>query len=209
MSYAYPMLLDVTRRKIVIVGAGRVAARKAAGLVDAGAGDITVIAPVFAAAFPAAVKRVERDYDSKVLDGADLVFAATDRAEINDEIVRDARRLGILVNRADADEAFPGDFSTPAKFQDQSVIVTVSAASPALAAGIRDEIERRWDPRWTKMATAMRTLRPWVRDHPRLTAEQRIAVFRLLAGNEAMDVLGGHDIETLRAWLIERHPELV
>jgi len=208
MSHGYPILMDVTRRKIVIVGGGRVAARKATGLIEAGAGDITVVSPKFVAMFPAGVKRLERAYDVKTIGGAGLVFAATDRPQVNDQVVRDARQMGILVNRADADEDNPGDFVTPAKYQDQNVMLTVSAASAALAASIRDALQRRWDPRWTKMATAMQTLRPWIRDHPALNPDQRAVVFRLMASNEAMDVLSDKDVEALRAWLIERHPEL-
>ena len=47
MAHGYPILLDVTRARVVIVGGGRVAARKAKGLIDAGATDITVVAPDF------------------------------------------------------------------------------------------------------------------------------------------------------------------
>lgn len=208
MSHVYPILLDVSQRRILIVGGGRVAARKAVGLVDAGAHDITAVAPSFVAGFPDAVKKIERAYESKDLDGATLVFAATDRASVNDQVVREARERNILVNRADSADDNPGDFVTPARYQEQNVLLTVSAASAALAASIRDALQRRWDPRWTKMATAMQDIRPWVRNSPGLSQEQRAVIFRLLATDDAMDVLDAGGLEALKNWLTEKHPEL-
>lgn len=208
MSHVYPILLDVSQRRILIVGGGRVAARKAVGLVDAGAHHITVVAPSFVAGFPDAVKKVERAYESTDLDGATIVFAATDRASVNDQVVREARERNILVNRADAAEDNPGDFVTPAKYQEQNVLLTVSAASAALAASIRDALQRRWDPRWTMMATAMQEIRPWVRNSPGLSQEQRAVIFRLLATDDAMDVLDAGGLDALKNWLTEKHPEL-
>jgi precorrin-2 dehydrogenase/sirohydrochlorin ferrochelatase len=208
MGHGYPILLDVSERRILIVGGGRVASRKAAGVIDAGAREVTAVSPQFVAPFPDPVKRVHSIYKPNLLDNVNLVFAATNRPEVNDAVVRDARARGIWVNRADADEENPGDFVTPAKYQDHNVMLTVSAASAALASSIRDALQRRWDPRWTKMAQAMQTVRPWVRDHSGLSQEQRAVIFRALASNDAMDVLDRGGDEALRAWLIERHPEL-
>jgi precorrin-2 dehydrogenase/sirohydrochlorin ferrochelatase len=208
MGHGYPILLDVTARRILIVGGGRVAARKAAGLVEAGAHDVTVVSPQFVAAFPEPIRKLQQQYTADLLNDVNLIFAATNRPEVNDAVVRDARQRGIWVNRADSDEDNPGDFVTPAKYQDHNVMLTVSAASAALAASIRDALQRRWDPRWTKMAQAMQTIRPWVRDHAGLSQDQRAVIFRALATNDAMDVLDQGGVDKLRTWLIEKHPEL-
>lgn len=208
MGHAYPILLDVTHRKILIVGGGRVAARKAAGLIESGAQDVTVVSPQFVAEFSHNVTKLNRVYDESLLEGVSLVFAATNRPEVNGRVVADARARNILVNRADADEDNPGDFVTPAKYTDHSVVLTVSAASAALAASIRDALQRRWDPRWTKMADAMKELRPWIRDRDTVTQDQRAIIFRTLAQNDAMDVLDAGGIDALRDWLIQKHPEL-
>jgi precorrin-2 dehydrogenase/sirohydrochlorin ferrochelatase len=208
MGHGYPILLDVTARRILIVGGGRVAARKAAGLVEAGAHDVTVVSPQFVAAFPEPIRKLQQQYTADLLNDVNLIFAATNRPEVNDSVVRDARQRGIWVNRADSDEDNPGDFVTPAKYQDHNVMLTVSAASAALAASIRDALQRRWDPRWTKMAQAMQTIRPWVRDHAGLPQDQRAVIFRALATNDAMDVLDQGGVDKLRTWLIEKHPEL-
>ena len=43
--HAYPLMLDVTDRLVVVVGGGAVAARKVAGLLAAGARRVRVVAP--------------------------------------------------------------------------------------------------------------------------------------------------------------------
>jgi len=137
-----------------------------------------------------------------------LVFAATDSAEVNDAVVRDARARGLWVNRVVADDAQPGDFTVPARLRKGPVTVTVSAGgSPALAAAIRDGLAARWDPRWTDMAEAMQTLRPMVLS-VNLTGSRRSAILRELASDEALDVLKSGGANGLTQWLRARHPDL-
>src|SRR5687767_14468580 len=119
VPHGYPLMLDVSDRLVVIVGGGAVAARKAKGLIDAGATRVRIVSPAFEPAMPQAVERVTAAYDSSHLDGASLVFAATDSPEVNETIVRDACERGVLVNRADDGDG--GDFTTPAMFRDGPV----------------------------------------------------------------------------------------
>jgi len=200
--------LDIRTRRIVIVGGGKVATRKAALLIAAGATDITAIAPAFAEGFPPTIKRVGGAYTPSVLAGAALVFAATDRAEVNDAVVRDARAVGALVNRADADGDLPGDFTLPAKVDFGDIRVTVSAGSAALSAAIREKLIHGFDPHWASLAAAMKTLRPWVVGQSHLTAEERAAIFRELASDEALEVSAG-GVEMLIGWIRDRHEKLL
>lgn len=209
MAYAYPLMLDVVDRLIVIAGGGGVAARKARGVLDAGAQRVRAVAPHFGDAFPDAVERVIETYRPAHLDSAGLVFAATDSAEVNDAVVRDARARGLLVCRADANDDAPGDFATPAKFTRGPVTVTLSASgNAALAAHLRDQLAALWDDRWTAMAEAMQTLRPWLRDETGLDLTLRPEVFRDLASNEAIEMLAKSGLDGLRAWLVRRHAAL-
>ena len=113
VAHAYPLLLDVTDRPIVIVGGGEVAVRKAEGLLAAGAKRVRVIAKKFHELMPREIEQIEEQYRPEHLKGAQLVFAATDDPAVNEAIVRDAHELGLLVCRADVDE-HAGDFTTPA-----------------------------------------------------------------------------------------------
>lgn len=201
-------MLDVTGRLVVIVGGGAVAARKAAGVAEAGAMKIRCVALAFKAEFPDRVELVVERYEVRHLDGAGLVFAATDSAEVNEAIVRDARARGVLVSRADSGEGPAGDFATPACLRLGAVTVTVSAGSPALSTLIRDGLGARWDERWSQMADAMRALRPALTGGNRLSPGRRAAVLRDLASEAALDVLARGGQAALIGWLAGRHAEL-
>jgi siroheme synthase-like protein len=200
-------MLDVTDRLAVIIGGGRVAVRKARGLIEAGATRIRMVSPTFRDDVPASVERVTERYEARHLEGAGLVFAATDSAETNDVVVRDAHLRGVLVNRADADDEEPGDFTTPAVLRKGAVAVTVSTAgAPALAAMIRDELAKAFDPRWSEMAEAMQRIRPAILA-ARMSADLRRNAFRDLATADALAALSG-GVESLWNWLVQKYPDL-
>jgi siroheme synthase-like protein len=198
------MMLDVTDRLVVIIGGGAVAVRKAQGVLECGATRVRVVAPNARADMPSQVERVDAVYEARHLDGAGLVFAATDSPVVNEQVVRDARERGVLVNRAD--DADGGDFVTPARFQEGEVVLTVSAGSAALAVAIRDDLAPHLDRRHVNMAHAMQTLRPLVRD--RAPADRRGAILRDLASDEAIAALDQAGERGLRDWIARKYPEL-
>jgi siroheme synthase-like protein len=206
VSHIYPMMLEVAGRTVVVIGGGSVAARKAQGLLEAG-GMVRCVAPEFCEEMPAAVQRVHEAYQPHHLDGAMIVFAATNCADVNEAVVRDARARNLLVNRADAETGEPGDFITPAVHRLGSIVVTVSAGSPALAAMVRDRIGESCDPRWGHMAELMQELRPLIKSAG-FEAESRRQILRELATEEALGVLAGGGSAAVRKWLVSRHPEL-
>ena len=192
----------MTGRAVVVVGGGGVAARKAAGVLAAGATDVRAVAPAFAGDFPEAVRRAVKAYEAADLDGADLVFAATDSASVNDAVVADARARRVWASHAGDGGA--GDFVTPARFDRGPVTVTVSAGSAALAVLVRDGLAERFDPAWARMADAMVTLRPTLRDG--MPEAGRRAVFRDLATEAACGVLVTRGLDGLKEWVRQRHP---
>lgn len=201
-------MLDVTDRLVVIVGGGAVAVRKAQGVIEAGATRVRCVSPAFDPAMPESVERVESTYEAAHLDGAGLVFAATDLPAVNDAVVRDARARGVMVSRADADEETFGDFTVPARWRAGLVTLAVSAGgSPALAVTIRDGLIKRWDTRWTFLAEMMRALRPRLRNAGDIDPGTRRAILRDLASPEAVDVLKSGNENTLFEWLLRKHPE--
>jgi siroheme synthase-like protein len=200
-------LLDVTDRLVVIIGGGGVASRKAEGLLEAGATRIRMVAPSFSMT-SATIDFVKATYDPAHLDGAGLVFAATDSTEVNDAVLRDAHARGILACRADAADEAPGDFVTPAKLMRGPIIVTVSAGSAALSAAVRDAIAEQLDARWETMAEAMKVLRPMVRSAVGLTQARRAEVFRTLASLEAVTIVSERGVGGVLEWITARYPEL-
>jgi len=202
-------MLDVSDRLVVVVGGGSVAVRKVQGLLEAGATRLRCVAPRFDAAMPPQAQRIQEPFAPHHLEGAGLVFAATDDAHVNAQVVAEARARGILVSRADADEQSPGDFSTPAVLRRGSVTVAVAAGgSPAVAAAIRDHLAAALDPAYVALADAMRRLRPLIRDRLELTAQRRSQILRELSGDEAVEQVRRGGLPQLEIWLAQRYPEL-
>jgi siroheme synthase-like protein len=129
-----------------------VAARKTAGLVDAGA-DVTVVAPVICEEIRTLpVRMVERPYRSEDLDLAWLAIAATDDPLVNRQVHSDGRHARVWVNTADDPEACA--FTLPALVRRGPVTVAVSTAghSPALAGWLREQIAERLGPEIGRLA---------------------------------------------------------
>lgn len=141
----YPVNIDLNDQRVVIVGGGAVAARKSRRLVSAGA-RLSVIAPqlddrLAALAKAGSLVHLARHYLYGDLEGALLVFAATDDSTVNLAVAAEGKERGILVDVVDA----PGKsgFITPAVLERGDLLITVSTAgaSPALSRRIVGELE--------------------------------------------------------------------
>jgi siroheme synthase-like protein len=137
----YPVFLNLSGKPVMIAGAGKVALRKARGLVEAGA-KVTVVAPEIHPDFetlPVVLKR--RKWRASDLRNAVLVFAATNDREINHKISQAALRLRIPANIAD-DRSECG-FIVPARITrgNIQIAISTSGSSPRLTAALRRKIE--------------------------------------------------------------------
>jgi precorrin-2 dehydrogenase / sirohydrochlorin ferrochelatase len=139
MGAYYPVFLDLRNRPVVVIGGGRVAARKVAGLVEAGA-RVRVIAPrVINPVRAEAV--VRRRYRKGDLKGAVLAFAATNDRRVNRAVALEAHRRRIPVNVADSLEECT--FLVPARVTRGAVQIAISTSgtSPRLAKELRKKLE--------------------------------------------------------------------
>ncbi|HEX3706364.1 MAG TPA: uroporphyrinogen-III C-methyltransferase [Mycobacteriales bacterium] len=135
----YPLFLDLTGRRVVVVGGGAVATRRVADLVAAGA-RVVVVAPAVAAEIAASGVEVrERPYADGDLAQAWLVLACTDDPRLNAEIAAAAEAIGIWCIRAD--DADGSAAWRPASTAVDDLTVAVSAGGdPGRAAELRDVI---------------------------------------------------------------------
>ena len=163
----YPIALDLRGRTVVVVGGGRVAERKVRGLLPAGA-RIVVVAPSAAAELHEASARGElelrlRAFESSDLEGALLVFAATDDPNANGAVVNAARERRILVD--DASGSAPSDFATATTHRSGPVTFAVDTGglSPSFARRLRDELRERFDERYGRAAAALGRAREYVK----------------------------------------------
>ncbi len=137
MNDGYPVVLDLTDRRVVVVGAGPVGARRVAALRDAGA-DVHVVAPAVHAPLDGSVTVHRRSYLDGDLDGAWLVHACTDDPAVNAAVAAEAERRQIPCVRADA--AGAGTARTPAVARSGAVLAAVTSDDPVRSVRIRNRI---------------------------------------------------------------------
>ncbi len=141
----YPLTITSLHDRVaVVVGGGVVGERKVRGLLAADA-PVRLISPtateqLIAWAGLRAIEWLQRPYQDGDLNGAGLVFAATNARAVNQDIAAAAHRQGLLVNVADAPAE--GVFHAPAVTRQDGVIVAVStvAGRPRQATATRDRI---------------------------------------------------------------------
>lgn len=170
MQDGYPVMLKIRGTGCVIVGGGRVAARKIGPLLEAGA-RVTIISPDI----HPAIRRFEKEgrvvIHEKIYEGAGdlrgaaLVFAATDREEVNALVYRDAVILGILV--CDTGHPDRSTFHLPAVLRRGRLVLAVSTsgASPSAARRIRDELSAAYGSEYEDYFDFLAELRQWARRH--------------------------------------------
>ncbi|MAG13347.1 MAG: siroheme synthase [Spirochaetales bacterium] len=142
----YPVFLKLKDKECLVVGGGKVALRKVHGLLAAGA-RVTVIAPRLETALrdmtgTGKIASNERPYRSEDLTSCAVVIAATDSAQVNHRIFRDAQNARILANVVDDPEHC--DFYVPSivKRGDLQVAISTSGKAPLFAKRLRKFLER-------------------------------------------------------------------
>jgi precorrin-2 dehydrogenase/sirohydrochlorin ferrochelatase len=159
----YPLFLDITDKRCVVIGGGDVAERKVVRLLDFGA-SVIVVAKTLTNSLDAMgktgrIKHIDADYDKSFLDDAFLVIGATDRHDINAKISADGREKGILVNIVD--EPDKCDFILPSLIKQGDLLIAISTGgkSPALAKKLREEMEQLFGTEYQSLLEVMGQLR--------------------------------------------------
>ncbi|HWH27303.1 MAG TPA: uroporphyrinogen-III C-methyltransferase [Pseudolysinimonas sp.] len=140
----YPVALRLDGRLAVVVGGGAVAARRASGLLTAGA-VVTVIAPELAVETAAlvatgAVTWRQREYAAGDLDGAWFVQTATGIRAVDDRVAADAEAARIWCVRADDHRASSAWTPAVARHDDVTVAIT-AGGDPRRAMAVRDAVQ--------------------------------------------------------------------
>lgn len=142
----FPLFTDISDKKIVVVGGGKIATRRVDTLLEF-ADDISVAAPEASKRIRKLAKEgyivwKECAYQAELLTGADLVLAATDDAACNEKIVEDCRARGILVNTAHKKELC--DFYFPGILRQEELVIGFGSngMSHKKVREIREKMER-------------------------------------------------------------------
>jgi len=162
MKY-YPVYIDISKSKCVVVGGGEVAERKVKRLLECDA-DVVVVGNGLTPKLEAmkndgSISHIPDNYQSDYIEGARLVIGATNSDEINKRIYRDSRKRGILVNIVD--DPAKCDFIVPSVLQqgDLSIAISTGGKSPSLARNLREELEQRYGHEYEILLNIMGNIR--------------------------------------------------
>jgi uroporphyrin-III C-methyltransferase/precorrin-2 dehydrogenase/sirohydrochlorin ferrochelatase len=178
------VFIDLAAQPCVVLGGGRFAAEKAAGLLEAGA-TVRVIAarlssPLDALAAAGHIDVVHRDYRPGDLAGARLAVDASENDEINRLSWQEAEDAGILINVVDRPAQCR--FIAPAIVRRDPLLIAISTSgeSPFLASALRARIERWLGREWGPFVALVGNMRRRLRVRGVPLPEQALVYRRLL-----------------------------
>jgi len=197
-----PIFIDIRTQPCLVVGGGRIAARKTALLLRAGA-RVTVLSPVLDTAFDdylAAGHIAHRaaSFNSGDVTGFSLVIAATDDDSVNREVAATAKAQRIPVNVVDQPALC--SFILPSIIDRSPVIVAVSSGgtSPVLTRLLRARLETLIPAGYGRLAALVKSFRDKVK--ARLEPDERRRFWeRVLQGPIAELVFSGRDEDAREA----------
>jgi uroporphyrin-III C-methyltransferase/precorrin-2 dehydrogenase/sirohydrochlorin ferrochelatase len=201
-----PIFLKVEDRPCLVVGGGKVAARKVALLHRAGA-FISTVSPLLCNELrtlleQGAITHVARDFQNEDLDDAVLVIAATDDEAVNRRVSELARSQRIPVNVVDSPDLC--SFIMPSIIDRSPVQIAVSTggASPVLARLLRSRLESFIPAAYGRLAKLVDEYRQRVKQRFSNTKQRRYFWENILQGRVAELLFTGHE-EKARAALEE------
>ena len=166
----YPINLNISNRRCLVVGGGAVAARKIEALLFSEA-LVRVVSPevcrkISAFAKSGQIEWVRREYRDSDLEGVFLVFAVTNQPIVQDQITMQAKKSGVLLNSADRPDQC--DFQVPAKIRRGDLLIAVSTggASPALSTQIKHRLYLEFGPEYGVLVDLLANIRRQVVGSP-------------------------------------------
>ena len=202
MPTFYPVFLNLTERRCVIIGGGQIAEGKISKLLDSGA-KIIVISPDATQGIRGFAERGQieldlRKYQEGDLQGAFLAIAATNDRAVNQEIFEEAEKQGILLNAVD--DMPRCSFIAPSIVEKGPVTVAISTggASPALARKLREKMEVSSALDWADATSVLSKARQVIKDKQIAVDPQRwqccmtdelLTMIQAGHENEALDLL--------------------
>ena len=202
----FPLFFKLENRKVLIVGGGDVALRKADLLSRAGAA-ITIVAPDICDELHALLTHstdeqqaskhslVFAEYDKSYMTGARIIIAGTDNEDLNHQVHADATALNIPVNVVDTPPLC--DFIFPAIVDRNPIVIGISSngKAPVLARLLRARLETLIPQGYGKLARLAGDFRADVKSKiPTLTGRRQFWE-RAFEGKVSELVFAGNELE--------------
>ncbi len=140
--------LSLKDRPCLVVGGGEVALRRIKKLIDEAA-SIMVVSPEVLPDIAryhetGALQWVAEPYRSEYMVGRQFVIIATDRPDVNAQVMKDAQSVQAFINRADVKDDSTWVFGSAAEMGDLEISIFTNQVSPRMSRLLRQDIERRY-----------------------------------------------------------------
>ncbi len=186
-----PVALNLEGRHVLVIGGGKVAARKVESLLECGA-LVSAISPHFAPNFPDCEKQ-QRPFQSGDCEGFSLIFAATNVPEVNAQVSQEAKANNIWCNVADSPSSSDFHSASVIRRDEIAIGVTTGRTSPVLAQYVRKTLESALGPE-------LGILLEWTRSYD-IPTEIRGDVWREILQSEVLPFLAKGEIEAAKTKL--------
>lgn len=151
--------LNIKDRPVTIIGGGSVALRKFKTLINEGA-KVKVVAKDFIDGFmDQGAELIKDGYKKEYIEGAFLLFIASDDEELNAQIEMDAKALGVLYNRCDKSSSSDFISINMKKIGGIDVSISTSGRLPDLNKTIMDDLKKygSYDDEYLDLASRLRS----------------------------------------------------
>lgn len=154
--FGYPVNLELSGRRCVVIGALPVREGKVEGMLAAGATDVLVVAEGPARALDGledlyGVQVERRTWRLTDLDGAYLAVAHDEDPASRDTLAREARARHVLINVMDD---IPNcDWAAPSIVRRGELLIAIGTggASPTLSRKLRERLQDEFGPEWSEV----------------------------------------------------------
>jgi len=187
----YPVNIDVSGKRCLVVGGGPIGERKALSLLSCGA-RVTVVSKTLTPALESLARegRIEalrRPFDHGDVEGAFLVFCATNDCALNRSVFELADKKSLLVNVVD--EPVLCNFIVPAVVRKGPLLASVStsAAAPAMAKKLKRVLELAFEDGYAPLLEFLSEKRKQIKASVEDIAARK-KIFDALIGSELSDL---------------------
>lgn len=198
----YPISLDLTSKKALVVGAGKIAQRKINYLLRAGA-QVHVVATEFSYNSETQGKftAIEDNYHSQYIEGAFLAIAATDKLSVNEQVKKDCQKASILFSCVDTSVA--SDFYVSAMIErgDLQICINTSGKVPGLSRAIKKKLDKNFKQEWAELIDYLSDKRAQLKQYP--SSENYKKLIKQLSSNIVLDLFEKNGMTAVREHIEE------
>ena len=143
----FPIFIKLEELKLLIVGGGNVGLEKLQTVLqNSPSTTISLVAPVIIPAIRELaelhpnIRLLERQYDPRDLEDADIAIVAVNDRNVSETVAREARAGGILVNVADTPDLCDFYLGSVLRRGNLKIAISTNGKSPTIAKRLKEEI---------------------------------------------------------------------